>query len=284
MPDTNANISNACGPDCGCSPISLPRRGFLALTGLTLLAGALEAWPRPVMAGPFEASDFAALIPPDKKLDPKWVQSLFARGEREVYTKKRGELRYIGMPVGGLCCGTLYLGGDGKLWLWDIFNQNQEGVVPQNVEWVNFSGQHSSVPPRDGASYVGPRLEQSPLEQGFALRVNGVTRQLDASGWDEVAFMGEYPIGTVKYTDPNCPVTVTMTAYSPFIPLNADDSGTAGDDLRVRIDQPQRQACDGGTGRLAGKCVQPAHGAAWRRQPRQRRAESCRSDPGRFSL
>ena len=69
------------------------------------------------------------------------MKSLFARGAREVYTKKRDELRYIGMPVGGICCGTLYLGGDGKLWLWDIFNQNQEGILPQNVDWVDFSGQ-----------------------------------------------------------------------------------------------------------------------------------------------
>ena len=115
-----------CGPDCGCRPPRLPRRKFLALSGLTVAAAALAPWP--VMAGPFEASDFARLVPPDKKLNPQWVQSLTARGTPEVSFKTRGELRYIGMPVGGLCCGTLYLGGDGKLWLWDIFNKNQEGI------------------------------------------------------------------------------------------------------------------------------------------------------------
>ncbi|MDQ2800423.1 MAG: non-lysosomal glucosylceramidase [Armatimonadota bacterium] len=213
---------NDCAPDCGCSPRLMPRRSFLALSGLTILAAAL---PRPVMAGPFETADFAKLIPPDKRLHPAWVHFLFARGDREVYSKKRGELKYIGMPVGGLCCGTLYLGGDGKLWLWDIFNQNQEGVLPRQGEWTDFSGKKASVDARNGSSYVAPHEEQSPLEQGFALKVNGVTRRLDGRDWDEITFIGEYPLGEVVYTHPASPVTITLTAYSPFIPLDADDSG-----------------------------------------------------------
>ena len=111
----------------------------------------------PIMAGPLApadpnqpATDFAALIPPDKLLRPEWVTSLFARGTPWVYTKKRNELRYIGMPVGGLTCGTVYLGGDGRLWNWDIFNENQEGVLPRTVTWKGFGGTQS-VKPRDGS-------------------------------------------------------------------------------------------------------------------------------------
>lgn len=215
--------SNNCGPDCGCRPPAMPRRDFLALSGLTVLAAALAPWP--AMAGPFAASDFARLVPPDKKLNPLWVYSLTARGAREVWTKTRGELKYIGMPVGGICCGTLYLGGDGKLWLWDIFNKNQEGIFTGKGEWTDFSGRKASASARDGASYVAPHREESPLEQGFALRVNGETRPLDVRGWHEITFTGEYPLGVVHYTDPASPVSVTLTAYSPFIPLDADDSG-----------------------------------------------------------
>ncbi len=218
MPDPND-----CGPDCGCAPRVLPRREFLALSGLTVLAAALGPWP--AMAGPFEASDFAKLVPPDKKLNPQWVHALTARGTREVYAKTRGELKYIGMPVGGLCCGTLYLGGDGKLWLWDIFNKNQEGIFTGKGEWTDFTGHKATVDARSGAAYVAPHKEESPLEQGFALKVKGVTRPLDARGWHEIAFVGEYPLGIVHYTDPASPVSVTLTAYSPFIPLDADDSG-----------------------------------------------------------
>jgi non-lysosomal glucosylceramidase len=200
----------------------LPRRDFLRLSGLTLAAGALNSLP--VMAGPFAPSDFEKLIPADKKLRPEWVQSLFARGERIVYRKSRGELRHIGLPIGGICCGTLYLGGDGRLWLWDIFNRNQNGILPRQVSWEGF-GEPRSIDPQNGANYVAPPDPTSPLEQGFALRIDGVTRPLDARGWQEIEFSGEYPLGIVRYTDPGSLVEVTLHAYSPFIPLNADDSG-----------------------------------------------------------
>jgi non-lysosomal glucosylceramidase len=199
----------------------LPRRDFVALSGITL---ATLFQSGPVMAGPFQISDFEKLIPRDKKLRPEWVASLTARGASTVYKKSRGELRFIGMPIGGICAGGLYLGGDGKLWLWDIFNANQNGILPRNVRWAGFNGEQT-VDPQNGANYVSPADPRSPLEQGFALKVDGKVRPLDARGWEEITFVGEYPLGTVHYTDPSSPITATLNAYSPFIPLNADDSG-----------------------------------------------------------
>src|SRR5579862_1905103 len=134
---------------------TFPRRDFITLSGLTL-AAALDGWP--AMAGPFSPSDFEQLIPPDKKLHPDWVRSLFERGKPTVYSKKRGELRYIGMPIGGICCGTLYLGGDGKLWLWDIFNENRGGILPRTVRWDGF-GEERTIDPQNGANYVAPSEE-----------------------------------------------------------------------------------------------------------------------------
>ncbi len=174
-------------------------------------AAALSA-PLPIVAGPFEGADFEQLIPADKKLDPGWVKSLYQRGEPTVY--RGAELEKIGMPVGGICAGQLYLGGDGKLWHWDIFNLPQPGRFTDS----------------GGPNYARPPKPESPIEQGFAVKVTAAgqtqVRRLDSHGFkpQDIAFRGQYPMAFVDYRDRTLPVTVSLEAFSPFIPLNVPDS------------------------------------------------------------
>jgi len=114
---------------CQCNS-NINRREFIALASLSATGAALDGLARPAIAGPFENNEYLKIIPTDKRLDPKWVASLTARGEPTAVTDRRA-LAHIGMPIGGLCTGTLYLGGDGKLWLWDIFNRVVEGIAPR---------------------------------------------------------------------------------------------------------------------------------------------------------
>jgi len=199
------------------------RRDFLA-TGGVLATVALMA-PYRILASAAGSSAFEQLIPPDKQLDPAWVDSLFARGAPRVCSG--AELKYIGLPVSGLCSGHLYLGGDGKLWLWDIFNIYRY---------------------TSDAEYKDPIKPFSPVDQGFAIRVSeGVagTRRptpdesriwpLDAKGFPGVTFRGEYPIGCVTYHDPDCPVTVGLEAFSPFAPLDTDDSSLPATLMRFTV-------------------------------------------------
>lgn len=203
--------SSPCGgtADGGCSS-GFTRRDFIRGTGLAVGGAALASLP--AVAGPFAKADFERLIPADKKLDPAWVRSLRDRGAPTVF--RGSELRTIGMPVGGICAGQLYLGGDGRLWHWDLFNLSQ----PQN--FCSSSGPNYATPPPP----------ESPLDQGFAIRVRAggamQVRTLDARGFDpeHIAFRGQYPVGFVEYGDPACPVTVSLEAFPPFIPLCAEDS------------------------------------------------------------
>ena len=215
MMNPKPDITGCAPGDCGCEG-GVDRRTFLRLTSastLALLAGRL-----PVMAGPFDAADFDKLVPADKKLDPEWVTSLFARGVPSVY--RGADLQYIGMPIGGICAGQLYLGGDGKLWHWDIFNR------------VTNSG-------GGGPHYANPSRQSSPLEQRFTLKLgqgeNARSHTLDAGGFSDISFSGQYPVGTVRYKDAAAPVEVTLEAFSPFNPLDTDNSSLPATVMRFTV-------------------------------------------------
>lgn len=184
---------------------------------------------------------WSAVIPADKKLSPEWEKSLFERGAPRSYTGDA--LMNIGMPVGGITTGLVYLGGDGKLWNWDIFNRLLNGVSPRQIQYKDRSwhGLPKGLGAWQGGNYIEPvRNQPSPFEQGFALRltVGGKeqVRTLDRHGWKEVVFTGAWPLGTVSYSDPDSPVRVVLEAYSPFVPLNYDDSSHPAAIMSYRVE------------------------------------------------
>jgi uncharacterized protein (DUF608 family) len=196
---------------CGQSAdLRVQRREFLKQTSFALAGLAFST--APAMAGPFDSSDFEKLVPRDKKLTEAWLRSLTARGEPEVFSGSN--LGFIGMPVGGIACGQLHLAGDGRLWYWDIFHSNTSTDYEGKV-WA-------------GPKYAQPLTPQPAVEQGFAIRIrdgDAVSfRTLDRRGYPRVTFRGEYPVGRVRYRDPEVPVDVELEAFSPFIPLNIEDS------------------------------------------------------------
>jgi uncharacterized protein (DUF608 family) len=133
------------------------------------------------------------------------------------------------MPVGGINAGGVYLGGDGRLWLWDIFNDNREGIEPKLVKWERKTPHGDYIHSRSGACYLEPAQNIRPLEQGFAFKIEyggkKTVKYLKEYDWDEILFEAGYPVGTVRYIDRSLPVEITLRAYSPFIPLDEDDSG-----------------------------------------------------------
>ena len=194
----------------------MDRRQFIQFAGAAVPAAMSAA----AIAGPFSQSDTVAhFVPADKKLARAWIETLFAKGDRTWYSGS--DLATIGMPIGGIAAGQLYLTGDGRLVYWDIFNQH----INSGFGRVNYKVG------RKPTERVGSQqfIEDAPaIAQGFAVRVKGedkpIVRSLDHVGFPDVRFCGEYPIGRVEYADAGVPVRVALEAFSPFIPLNAEDS------------------------------------------------------------
>lgn len=211
------------------STLVMKRRNFLK-SGSMLAASGFFSSTLPIVAGPFKQEEFSGShFPFDKKLDPAWLATLYEPGSATVYKKSKNELQYIGMPVGGICAGGVYLGGDGILWLWDIFNQNQTGAIPKTLPIPLKDFNKETINNTDGTLYLEPSTQISPLQQGFAISVtqNGTTyiKKLKETDWAEISFEATYPVATITYSDPGFPVKVTLHAFSPFIPGNALESG-----------------------------------------------------------
>ncbi|HVT14466.1 MAG TPA: GH116 family glycosyl hydrolase [Fimbriimonadaceae bacterium] len=163
-------------------------------------------------------------VPADKNLSDAWKHILYARGSKEIWSD--AALDTIGMPVCGNASGQLYLCGDGTLGCWEIFNHH---------EFQDY-----------GATSYVKRAIPHRVEFGFEIEAGGKSRKLDKQSYKSVAFKGEFPIGTIGYDDPDFPIQAQMVAYSPFIPLNAKDSGLPATvfEVMLRNKSPQPVECD----------------------------------------
>ncbi len=174
---------------------------------------ALPAWVRAIRESALSAQqiksreEFEKLIPAKKNYPPGWLQSLTTCGTPTIY--RSGSLKYIGMPINGLFTGMVYLGGDGKFWRWDLMSK------PTDIT--------------TSSRYAKPLTQISAIRQGFALWIQhgpgAGLRYLDRRGFHDISFEGQYPLGTVKFRGKKYPLAITLKAFSPFIPLDAKDSG-----------------------------------------------------------
>ncbi len=232
--------------ECECGA-SINRRDLLQIAGACAGTFGLAHLGNAGVVEVESREQFENLIPADKNLDKAWLDSLVTRSDPEIYKGWEQELKYIGMPVGGVGCGQLYLGGDGRLWLWDIFkcNYRREPDHGQRIDAFTLGG-HYANPVPFGEQYT--RWNGANVNQGFAIRIaagsNGFTRTLDHVGFPDVTFRGEYPVGRVNYQDNSLPVTVHLEAFSPFIPLNSKDSGLPATVMSFRVTNTSEESME----------------------------------------
>ena len=207
----------------------IPRTKICSIKLLTALLFAQKAF----MHAAEPAVPYAAYIPEDKKLDPKWVDELFEKGGRESYSGE--QLKYIAMPCGGIGAGQIEICGDGTLGSWWIFNQAQK---------ANAGLGYST-----GARYLKPAVPDKPVENTFAIRIEPVggtatVLRLDGRDFDDIRFFGEYPIATLDYRQHNAslPVEIQSEIFSPFVPLNVRDSANPVTVLRFTVKNISSQA------------------------------------------
>ncbi|MGE5644636.1 MAG: GH116 family glycosyl hydrolase [Acidobacteriota bacterium] len=127
-------------------------------------------------------------------------------------------LREIAFPLGGIGTGTISLGGLGNLRDWEIFNRpNKGGTLPFTFACLRLAGGGLKRP-------VVRVLERAPLPPYSGGFGEHRERALGLPRFREAVFEGAYPFARIRFEDAKLPVTASLTAFNPMIPLDVENS------------------------------------------------------------
>ena len=152
-------------------------------------------------------------------------KQLYSSNKQRTY---KGDANQAAFLLGGIGTGNVSVAANGEFRDWEIFNRPGKGVrLPYSffAIWTT----------KAGAKPVARILEsqlQPPFAEAFGLshwQLGGLPRMAGST------MRGEYPFAWIDFEDKGLPVQVQLEAFSPFIPLNADDSGIPGVVIRYRV-------------------------------------------------
>ncbi len=142
---------------------------------------------------------------------------LLKLGKQRTFTGDA--LKMISFPLGGIGAGNVSLSGFGGLIDWEIYNRPSIGAyMPKTfpVIWAKEKG-------KDPVCRVLQGKPLPPFQGGGGGDPNAAGEGLPHM--DSCTFRGEFPFAHIDFACKKLPVTVSLEAYNPFIPSNADDSG-----------------------------------------------------------
>lgn len=208
-------------------------RGSTGILGATAAAGVARAdqpKARTTQPAPATFTSAAGCVIPYSR------EALFAPAPSRTFAGR--QLGEIAFPLGGIGTGTLSLGGRGDLRDWEIFNRPNKGkALPFTFVALWIKQSHEGTKTRSDELQTGiVRVVEAPLQAPFRGafgfprdRAQGLPRFKDAR------FTGAYPIAEIAFEDDSLPLTVTLEAFNPMIPLEVDDSSLPVAIFRYRL-------------------------------------------------
>src|SRR6202162_438672 len=145
--------------------------------------------------------------------------------DRFIYTGERR--RYVSFPLGGIGTVSVSLTGSGRLIDWSIRNR------PAIDQFNGYS--HFAIKAERQGKLLAARVLNGPYEgtptgspstrkfDGFGFGANRDS-MAGVPHFDDVTFIGRFPVAELEFHHANFPGQVRMTALSPFIPHNDRDS------------------------------------------------------------
>ena len=123
----------------------------------------------------------------------------------------------VAFPLGGIGTGNVSIGARGEWRDWELWGRPAKGNTLPNTFWAIRTV---------SAGRAVSKVLEAPIRPPYT-RARGY-HPGTAAGLPHVAaaeLSGEYPFVRVAYEDPDLPVLVRLEAFTPLVPLDADDSG-----------------------------------------------------------
>ena len=153
-----------------------------------------------------------------------------------VYTGNK--TKEIIFPLGGMGTGSIGLAGNGSLVDWEIFNRPNKGSI----------NSYSCFAVK--AEFPDGRVITKILQGDRTKDLMGKYSQAKFSGYGfgpssatmcsfphfrKVRFDGKFPIATLFFEDDDFPAKISLKAFNPFIPLDADNSSIPAAFFEIKI-------------------------------------------------
>ena len=200
---------------------SMPRRKFIGLSAATVGAvGSLGTAPA-VQAGEVSGGQSAGTRP---------ARASGRRGRRAYNGPYAGEyLNQVAFPLGGMGAGMICFEGTGALSHVSLRNRPDIYNEPCVFAAISVKGKKGAARvlegPVPGRKLFGPHGSGN----GSGGASYGLPRFANA------AFRARFPFATLTLTDPQVPLGVEVTAWSPFEPGDADNSSLPVAALEYRL-------------------------------------------------
>src|SRR4030066_2300402 len=144
---------------------------------------------------------------------------------KKTYSANANQVAFL---LGGIGTGNISIGSRGNLKDIEIFNRPNKGQDPPFTFFSIWAAQEGKTP-------IIKKLEAKispPYPGGSGLlphQVAGIPH-LDSS-----TMIAEYPFVWIDFKDKDLQLKVSLEAFTPFIPLNTDDSCIPGIILRYKV-------------------------------------------------
>ena len=148
-------------------------------------------------------------------------------------------LRRVAMPLGGIGTGTISLSGRGGLVDWELMNRPAKGFIPQYGHASHAFHPCFTIRYETPSGQRAARLLEGPLLAGEYEGGSGC--EAPNHGLPRFAactFHAAYPLAQVAFEDDTVIPQVTLQAFNPLIPADAESSGLPVAVMRWLVKNP----------------------------------------------